>query len=115
MRISDWSSDVCSSDLLAGKPVLGSPKEIQEVRNAFAAYEAMEHWQPHRSGDLLQAHGLLMAGLVDRPGRPRDGDVGIWRGNNRLPMATPVGPAPRRDKDLLGRFRRPSARPRSAP
>src|SRR3546814_15136421 len=55
--------------VLAGKPVLGSPKEIQEVRNAFAAYEAMEHWQPHRSGDLLQAHGLLMAGLVDRPGR----------------------------------------------
>ena len=44
----------------------------------FAAYEAIEHWQPHRSGDLLQAHGLLMAGLVDRPGRLRNGDVGIW-------------------------------------
>lgn len=36
--------------VLAGKPVLGSPKEIQEVRNAFAAYEAMERWQPHRLG-----------------------------------------------------------------
>ena len=34
--------------VLAGKQVLGSPKEIQEVRNAFAAYEAMEDWQPHR-------------------------------------------------------------------
>ena len=53
--------------VLAGKPVLGSPKEVQEVRNAFVAYEAMERWQPHRQRDLLQAHALLMAGLVDRP------------------------------------------------
>ena len=30
--------------LLAGKRVLGLPKEIQEVRNAFAAYEAMEKY-----------------------------------------------------------------------
>lgn len=27
--------------VIAGKRVLGPPKEIQEVRNAFAAYEAM--------------------------------------------------------------------------
>lgn len=97
--------------VLAGKPVLGSPKEIQEVRNAFAAYEAMEHWQPHRSGDLLQAHGLLMAGLVDRPGRLRDGDVGIWRGNKLLHMAPPAGQVPRLVKDLLGWLRRTDAHP----
>ena len=41
--------------VLAGKPVLGSPKEVQEVRNAFAAYETTERWQPHRLADLLQA------------------------------------------------------------
>ena len=28
--------------VIAGKRVLGPPQEIQEVRNAFAAYEAME-------------------------------------------------------------------------
>ena len=27
--------------VIDGKPVLGLPREIQEVRNAFAAYEAM--------------------------------------------------------------------------
>ena len=31
--------------VLAGKRVLGLPREIQEVRNAFAAYEAMPQWQ----------------------------------------------------------------------
>ena len=97
--------------VLAGKPVLGSPKEVQEVRNAFAAYETMERWQPHRLADLLQAHGLLMAGLVDRPGKLRDGDVGIWRGSKLLHMAPPAGQVPRLVKDLLAWLRRTDAHP----
>src|SRR5690606_30063639 len=97
--------------VLAGKPVLGSPREVREVRNAFAAYEAMAHWQPHRLGDLLQAHGLLMAGLVDRPGKLRDGDVGIWRGSKLLHMAPPAGQVSRLVKDLLGWLRRTDAHP----
>ena len=32
--------------VLEGKRVLGLPREIQEVRNAFAAYEQLPHWQP---------------------------------------------------------------------
>ena len=30
--------------VIEGKRVLGHPREIQEVRNAFATYEAMEEW-----------------------------------------------------------------------
>lgn len=97
--------------VLAGKPVLGSPKEIHEVRNAFAAYEAMDGWQPHRLGDLLQAHALLMAGLVDRPGKLREGGVGIWRGGKLLHMAPPAGQVARLVKDLLGWLRRTDAHP----
>ena len=97
--------------VLAGKPVLGSPKEVQEVRNAFAAYEAMAHWHPHRLADLLRAHGLLMATLVDRPGKLRDGDVGIWRGGKLLHMAPPAGQVPRLVKDLLAWLRRTDAHP----
>lgn len=97
--------------VLAGKPVLGSPKEIQEVRNAFAAYEAMDGWQPHRQRDLLQAHARLMAGLVDRPGTLRDGDVGIWRGDTLLHMAPPASQVPRLVKDLLDWLRRTDAHP----
>ena len=51
--------------VLAGKTVLGLPKEIQEVRNAFAAYETMEQWHPHHIDDLLAAHALLLHGLID--------------------------------------------------
>lgn len=50
--------------MIAGKRVLGLPREIQEVRNAFAAYEARENWQPASLGDLLAGHGILRQGLV---------------------------------------------------
>ncbi len=97
--------------MLDGKAVLGSQKEILEVRNAFAAYEAMERWQPHRQADLLQAHALLMAGLVDNPGKLRSGDVGIWRGSKLLHMAPPASRVPTLIMDLLGWVRRTDAHP----
>ena len=59
-----------------GKRVLGLPREIQEVRNAFAAYEAMDNWHPASEADLLAAHSLLMSMLVDQPGVFRSGGVG---------------------------------------
>ncbi len=54
------------TDVLDGKTVVGLPREIQEVRNAFAAYEQVSKWEPHSQSDLLAAHGLLMDGLVSR-------------------------------------------------
>lgn len=97
--------------VLEGKAVLGSQKEIQEVRNAFAAYEAMERWQPHRLDDLLAAHALLMTGLVDNPGQLRGGDVGIWRGDKLLHMAPPASRVPTLVKNLLGWVRKTDAHP----
>ena len=44
--------------MIDGKPVLGHPREIQEVRNAFAAYEAMADWNVGTEKDLLAAHEL---------------------------------------------------------
>ena len=55
--------------LLDGKPVLGSLREIQEARNAIKAYDRYESWAPGSERDLLYAHGVLMAGLLDHPGR----------------------------------------------
>ncbi|WPL18448.1 Adenosine monophosphate-protein transferase SoFic [Thiorhodovibrio winogradskyi] len=63
--------------VLDGKRVLAQPRELQEVRNAFAAYEAMSQWSPDDERDLLTAHGLLMAGLVDELGCYRSGSVGV--------------------------------------
>ena len=73
--------------VLAGRRVLGLPREIQEVRNAFATYEAMPDWQPGSRKDLLRAHELLMAGLIDDVGQLRQGGVGIYRGDKLVHMA----------------------------
>lgn len=80
--------------VIEGKRVLGHPREVQEVLNAFAAYEAMEGWNPGTEEDLLTAHGLLMRGLVDEAGRYRVGGVGIYRGKKLVHMAPPANRLP---------------------
>lgn len=87
--------------VLAGKRVLGLPREIQEVRNAFAAYEQMRQWQPSSVDDLLAAHGVLMAGLLDGAGKLRTGKVGIYRGEALVHMAPPAKRVPALMRDLL--------------
>jgi Fic family protein len=76
--------------VLAGKRVLGQPREIQEVRNTFAAYEELVNWSAHSRTDLLAAHGILMAGLTDEVGRFRTGNVGIYRGQEVVHVAPPA-------------------------
>ena len=73
--------------ILDGKRVLGLPREIQEVRNAYDAYESLEKWQPDSINDLLQAHALLMGKLADDAGRFRSSGVGIYRGERLVHMA----------------------------
>ncbi len=78
------------TDVLDGKTVVGLPREIQEVRNAFAAYEQVSKWQPRSQSDLLAAHGLLMDGLVDDAGHYRKGGVGIYSDKGLVHMAPPA-------------------------
>ncbi|MHC8367692.1 Fic family protein [Pseudomonas sp. ZT5P21] len=87
--------------VLAGQRVLGLPREIQEVRNAFAAYEAMPDWQPSSRTDLLRAHELLMGGLIDDCGQFRRGGVGIYRGEKLVHMAPPPSRITHLMDDLL--------------
>lgn len=87
--------------VIEGKRVLGRPREIQEVRNAFAAYEAMEEWDASSQEDLLVAHGLLMSALVDEYGQYRSGGVGIFRGEQLVHMAPPAHRVPKLMADLL--------------
>lgn len=87
--------------LLDGKRVLGLPREIQEVRNAFAAYDALPGWQPQRQADLLAAHDLLMKGLIDDAGCYRQGGVGIYREGRLLHMAPPASRVAELMQDLL--------------
>ena len=87
--------------VIEGKPVLGLPREIQEVRNAFAAYEAMPSWDPTSPADLLTAHSRLMLGLCDEAGIWRSRGVGIYRGERLVHMAPPANQVPRLMMQLL--------------
>jgi Fic family protein len=97
--------------VIAGKRVLGKPSEIQEVKNAFAAYEAMTGWNPGSVKDLLAAHRLLMAGLVDGAGRFRTRSVGIAQGNRVVHLAPPADRVPGLMKDLLAWLKRTDTHP----
>ena len=57
------------SALFDGQRVLGPARDIQEMRSAIAAYDALPRWYPSNPQHLLEAHGLLLAGLIDAPGR----------------------------------------------
>jgi len=87
--------------VLEGKRVLGLPREIQEVRNAFAAYDALTGWNPVTEKDLLAAHALLMQTLINEPGQYRSGGVGIFRGEQLVHMAPSADRVPMLIADLL--------------
>lgn len=97
--------------VLDGKPVLGLPREIQEVRNAFATYEAMAQWQPASLEHLLAAHALMMRGLADDAGQLRKGGVGIYQGEQLVHMAPPAKQVPRLIANLLGWLSQTDAHP----
>lgn len=75
--------------ILDGKTVIAPPHEIQEARNAINAYEQFENWQPTSEHHLLNAHQILMAGLIDDVGRNRSGNVGVMKGKSVVHMAPP--------------------------
>lgn len=87
--------------VVAGKRVLGSVREVQEVRGAVAAYDQLGAWDPAKREDLLAAHGVLMAGLVDRPGHFRTTAAGIQRGDQVVHVAPPAGQVRALMNDLL--------------
>lgn len=80
--------------LFDGQRVIGPARDIQEVRNAITAYEALPRLDPANRQHLLEAHSLLMAGLIDAPGCFRSGGVGVYRGNQLVHMAPPAARVP---------------------
>lgn len=87
--------------ILNGKPIIAPPKEIQEVRNAIKAYDAFQKWQASVASDLLEAHQVLMAGLINEVGQYRQGGVGVMSGGQVIHMAPPANQVPRLMSDLL--------------
>ena len=63
--------------VLNGKHIIAPPRDIAEVRNAYAVYEALDEYDPYSIDSLLAAHGIMMHGLIDEAGVFRSGAVGV--------------------------------------
>jgi len=89
------------TDILGGRRVIGNPKDILEIRNAQKAYGGMDGYDPFSANDLLTAHGLMMAGLVDSPGEFRDCGVGVYKGGVPVHIAPEHEDVPDLMSDLM--------------
>jgi len=87
--------------IVEGKHVVAPPREIQEVKNAIAAYDTLDRWRPDTEADLLEAHQVLMRGLIDEYGMYRTGGVGVMKGTEVIHMAPPSSRVPGLMGDLL--------------
>ena len=76
--------------LIDGKPVLGSVRELAEVKGAIAAYEVLADFKAHRIKDLLTAHSLMMADVLTQAGQFRQNAVGIHKGGHVHHIAPPA-------------------------
>lgn len=92
--------------LLDGRRVVGTQREVREVTNAIAAYEAAPTLDPAKERDLLRAHRLLMERLASDAGRFRTGGVGVFRGAQLAHTAPPAKRVPALVADLLAFIRR---------
>ncbi|MDR3125998.1 MAG: Fic family protein [Candidatus Nomurabacteria bacterium] len=72
------------ADIINGKRVLGKPNEIQEVKNAYEAYEHLLEYNPYSAEDLLKAHKYMTDKLIDSAGRYRGKGVGVYAGKTLI-------------------------------
>ncbi|MBR6643940.1 MAG: Fic family protein [Lachnospiraceae bacterium] len=88
-------------DVINGKTVLGEQKEIQEVKNAYAAYEFLSEINPYSLADLKKLHGIMTKYVVEEAGEFRRGDEGVFKGDQCIFMAPPAQFVPELMEDLF--------------
>ena len=75
--------------VLNNRAVIGPEKEIQEVKNAFAAYDYIGKVDPYSIDALKELHGVLTYLTVDESGVFRRGAEGVFDGDRCIFMAPP--------------------------
>ncbi len=77
-------------DVINGKTVLGEQKEIQEVKNAYVAYEKLSEIKPYSLESLKEFHGIMTKYLVEEAGQFRKGEEGVFNGDVCIFVAPPA-------------------------
>ena len=93
-------------DVIAGHLVLGEQKEIQEVKNAYAAYEQLMALNPYSIDELKRLHGIMTRYTVEESGTFRRGEEGVFSGGKCIFMAPPARLVPGLMDDLFGWMKR---------
>ncbi len=88
-------------DVINGKTVLGEKKEIQEVKNAYAAYERLSEIDPYSLQHLKRFHGIMTKYLVEDSGKFRSGEEGVFDGGHCIFMAPPARFVPQLMEELF--------------
>ena len=65
-------------DVIAGRTVIGPQKEIQEVKNAYNAYEMINNVDAYSIKDLKIVHGVMTYLTVSESGEFRKGNEGVF-------------------------------------
>ena len=87
--------------ILEGRRVIGPARDVLEVQNAIAAYEALTKWQPSNPKHLLAAHKIIMKGLVTAPGQWRTKGVAVAKGDQIAHLPPPASRVPALMGELL--------------
>ncbi|MEY8309869.1 Fic family protein [Erysipelotrichaceae bacterium 51-3] len=82
------------TDVVDGKGILGPPKDIAEVKNAYEVYDKASLFDPYSVKDLLRAHTIMMNRLGKEAGRFRSGNVGVYNGDRLIHAGTPANYVP---------------------
>ncbi|MDO4545608.1 MAG: Fic family protein [Bacillota bacterium] len=77
-------------DVIDGRMVLGAEREIQEVKNAYEAYQEISTLDPYNIDELKRLHGIMTKYLVDESGMFRRGEEGVFNGEECIFMAPPA-------------------------
>ena len=76
-------------DVINGKMVIGDQKDIQEVKNAYEAYEQIDKVNPYSVEDLKKIHGILTFLVEKDAGKFRNHGEAVYDGNVEIFMAPP--------------------------
>ena len=87
--------------LIEMKRIIGPEKDVNEVLNAIRVYDQLQSFDPKSSKSFLNAHEILMKGLVSDNGKYRKRGVGIMAGDRIAHMAPPAANVPHLMNDLF--------------
>ncbi len=87
--------------LIENKRVIGPEKDVTEVLNAIKVYENLESFKATDEKSFLNAHQIMMKGLIANPGKYRNKSVGIVKGLEVAHVAPPFENVPFLMKDLF--------------